>query len=231
VDEEQQSRIGRGDVMDLTIGAAVAVGAFILLLTYALLRIGVRIGVQRAIKNVVDGFFVQEEVLSEVEERVVELAAKIKNHDCWYCLFGSETIVKAIGKENRTREIGSALYSLSNLTGQLQEASMRGKDDHEADVRTDRAALRDVAWLADYGFRVWIAPNDNNFRVGERLDRSVAERMANELEVFERRIEIDRWTEETEEEKEMRFSGSENRMKLIWEAYEGLEWWKDGRSK
>jgi hypothetical protein len=204
--------------MDFTTSLVVA---FILFLIYAILRTGIRIGVKRAITNIVDGFLLNEEMLAEVKEQTAKLATKIKNHDSWYNLFGSEFnfSLKEHVKENRTKDIRQGMHELSSQTGQLLEARISAKEDHEADVRMDRRALEDVAWLADYGFRVWIARNENEFRFGERLNKESAEKMKDELESFERKIAIDRWAVETEEEKEMRFNASLNRMQLMWEAY------------
>jgi hypothetical protein len=84
-----------------------------------------------------------------------------------------------------------------------------------------RDDLNSIAWLADYGLRVWTMPRDNGIRSGERLSKERADKMTSALDTFERRIAP--LLSETEEEKqrdEYRFFSSEDRMKRMWEYYE-----------
>jgi hypothetical protein len=45
----------------------------------------------------------------------------------------------------------------------------RFTEDGKSQVIMKRTELEDVAWLADYGLRVWIAPGDAPLRCGEKL--------------------------------------------------------------
>ncbi len=90
--------------------AIVAIG--VLLAIYGILRIGIRIGVKRAVKNVVVGFLIKAQ-LSEVTHEGRELVAEIADHDSWYNLFGPEFSLKERRKENRTKDIGGTLWELS----------------------------------------------------------------------------------------------------------------------
>jgi hypothetical protein len=78
--------------------------------------------------------------------------------------------------------------------------------------------LLTVAWLADYGFRVWTYSADNVFRFGDQLSQDRAEQLAALLDQFERRIVPDLFNEPAED-KTNRFDQHENRLKTIWENY------------
>lgn len=78
--------------------------------------------------------------------------------------------------------------------------------------------LMTIAWLADYGFRVWIEPGENQFRRGERFAQGRAELLADLLDHFDRKI-VPNLLADTEQDKERRFVSHENRMKSIWDCY------------
>jgi hypothetical protein len=85
-------------------------------------------------------------------------------------------------------------------------------------IRMNRKDLESIAWLADYGFRVWTMPHDNGVRRGERLPKDRAQQMSDALASFERKLVP--WPSETENEKERRFGSYEDRMKRMWEYYD-----------
>lgn len=164
--------------MDFITVVVVMFGLFVLFLIYGILRVGIRIGVESAIGNIVGGFLFEFSNDKELVEQMRELKVAIKNNANWYGLVIDED------RYATTRKIGSALFHLGVDEGALHQTKITTKKENEADVRMDRKALNDVAWLADYGFRVWIAGNENEFRIGERLNKDVAETMMNELETF-----------------------------------------------
>ena len=90
----------------------VAMGP-VLLAIYGILRVGIRIGVKRATKNVVVGFLMKAQ-LSEVTHEGRELVVGLADHDSWYNLFGPELSLKERRKENRAREIGGTLWELTS---------------------------------------------------------------------------------------------------------------------
>jgi hypothetical protein len=60
-------------------------------------------------------------------------------------------------------------------------------------------------------------PSNNEVRVGDRLPRERAEILSDLLDKFERNVAD--WVSETEDEREMRFSNHEDRIKRMWENY------------
>jgi hypothetical protein len=190
---------------------------FVFLPIYGALRIGVRVGAKRSIKNIVDGYYIEldKETLSELSQQVGELQSALKEHNGWYDLLGTDFDI-----ERKTKNIGSALWYLGIEAGELFHEKRTAKKQQEVDIRMDREALKHIAWLADYGHRVWTDPNTNQVRLSmERLTKDRAERMATELDTFERRIAVDDWPNEAGEDKEMRFNVAFNRQQRMWEAY------------
>jgi hypothetical protein len=81
-----------------------------------------------------------------------------------------------------------------------------------------RDELHSIAWLADYGLRAWTTRSNNEIRRQHgRLPKERAEILSNLLDKFERKVAD--WLSETEDEREMRFSNYEDRMKRMWENY------------
>ena len=78
--------------------------------------------------------------------------------------------------------------------------------------------LKTIAWLADYGFRVWTTPSDTPLRIGEQVSYSTAESFASLVDAFDRKI-VPNLLTESEDDKERRFSAHENRFQTIWESY------------
>jgi hypothetical protein len=78
------------------------------------------------------------------------------------------------------------------------------------------ADLETIAWLADWGLRLWIF--DNYTRNHDRLEKNKAEEFTAILDNFERKI-VPNLLLEDEDSKERRFNSYENRMKNMWEAY------------
>jgi hypothetical protein len=83
--------------------AVVAIGS-ISLAIYGILRIGIRIGVKRAIKNVVVGFLIKAQ-LSQVTHEGRELVAEIADHDPWYNLFGTICLGRNLVSRNAAEKI------------------------------------------------------------------------------------------------------------------------------
>jgi len=186
---------------------------FIFFLIWGLLRIGMRIGVKRAIENIVQGFLSEEKTLAEAPQEANKLQLILKNHDYWYSLFGS---FKEFDKEYYTKRLGVALHEISNLSGQdigiRAQRLWAGKADHEANIRMDRKALNDVARLAN-GFLAWINQSEE---ATDRLTKDEALKMARELEEFEGHITRG---DEMEEEKRLRYERSFNRERRLWDLY------------
>jgi hypothetical protein len=204
--------------MDL--GTLIVVAVVLLVVSlpiYGVLRIGIRIGARRSIRNIVDGYYIEldKETLSELSQDVGELRLALKEHNSWYDLLGSNFDI-----ESKTKKIGSALWYLGIAAGEVFHRKKTVKKQNEADIRMDREDLENIAWLADYGHRVWISPHQNQCRgSAERLTKDRAERMATALERFERLIAVSDWPNETGDDKEIRFNVTVNRQQRMWDAY------------
>ena len=201
-----------------TLTIVAILGLLFALPIYGLLRVGIAIGAKRAADDIVQGFFLAGIIdfaeLSAEQKSKLALASR----DHWHTLLRN-TNQADWNRTQKTKRIGDALAGVAFDAGSESQARMLEKKDDEAEVRMERGSMRYVAWLADYGFRVWTSHNDNSIRFGERLTKEQAEKAAKILETFERRIEIDRWATESEEEKDRRFTTSNNRMQSVWEAY------------
>ncbi len=116
------------------------------------------------------------------------------------------------------KQIANKLHFAAWNEGMATQARFTAPKTEESQITMNRTELEDVAWLADYGLRVWIAPGDPPFRNGERLTYEKAQALADVLGTFERKIALG-FTSETEDEKERRFTISLNRMQRVWLAY------------
>ena len=105
-----------------------AVIAIFLLLTslpiYGLLRLGIYIGAQRAVDNIIFGFMSagRDHSDSELQETNKALKLAIARRNCWYGLFG---VSKADWNKNKsTADIGDRLEFLAFEGGRLFQRSM-----------------------------------------------------------------------------------------------------------
>jgi hypothetical protein len=117
----------------------------------------------------------------------------------------------------RMREIGSALADVAEMYGFAGGRECDAPKDGELSVIMKKEDLSRIAWLADYGLRVWVHPSNNHFRCGDRLTKNEAQKLSNLLDDFDRKT-CDPFNE-TEIERDMRFASWENRMKQMWENY------------
>lgn len=205
--------------MDFGTLTVIAILCLVLALPiYGLLRIGIAIGAKRATDDIVQGFFLAGIV--DFAELPAENKSKIElaSRDYWYTLLRNSSQADW-NRTQKSKRVGDALAGVAFGAGLESQARMLEKKDDEAEVRMERESMRYIAWLADYGFRIWTSHNENSIRFGERLPKEQAEKAAKMLETFERRIEIDRWATESEEEKDRRFTTSNDRMQRVWEAY------------
>jgi hypothetical protein len=194
----------------LAIGALVAWIAF---------KAGLKIGGVEAVKLVVEGFTLDCHA-DDKDQGMTEVASKLRQERSWFRNLGRPNS-KAL-TEIRWIEIGAALAHVGIARGMEMETGSNRPEPDETSVVMRKKELADIAWLAGYGLLVWIKPSDDLsgvriVRHGERLDKERAERLANSLDTFERKIP--KLFTETEHEKEARFNNYEGRMKDIWAAY------------
>jgi len=84
---------------------------------YGLLRLGIYIGTQRAVDNIIFGFMSAGRDHSELPEEMKALQSAIANRNCWYGLFG---VSKADWYRNKkTADIGDRLEFLTFEAGRL----------------------------------------------------------------------------------------------------------------
>jgi hypothetical protein len=89
---------------------------------YGLLRLGIYIGAQRAVHNLVFGFMSVGRDHSEVSSEMKALKLAISNRRCWYGLFGMS---KADWNRNEsTRDIGNRLEFLAFEAGRQDQRRM-----------------------------------------------------------------------------------------------------------
>jgi len=164
-------------------------------------KVGYRMGTERAATEIAD-FFCHKITSSDNDlKSIPALLAR-----------------RSMLTDGALREIANKLHFAAWNQGMADEARLSEPEAEESQVTMKRTQLEDVAWLADYGLRVWTAPGDVPLRCGERLTYEKAEALANILETFERKI-APGLTRETDEEKKRRFTTSLNRMQRVWLAY------------
>ena len=89
---------------------------------YGLLRLGIYIGAQRAVDNIIFGFMSAGRDHSELQETTKALQSAIANRNCWYGLFG---VSKADWYKNKmTADIGARLEFSSFEGGRLFQRRM-----------------------------------------------------------------------------------------------------------
>jgi hypothetical protein len=92
---------------------------------YGLLRLGIHIGAQPAIDNIVIGFMSAGRDHSELPEEMKALKSAIANRNCWYGLFG---VSKSDWYKNKkTADIGDRLEFLAFEAGRLFQRHNRGE--------------------------------------------------------------------------------------------------------
>jgi|SRR5262249_8232473 hypothetical protein len=162
-------------------------------------KVGYHIGTKRAATEIAD-FFCREITSSDNDLKTIPaLLAR-----------------RSMLADKSLREIASKLHVAAWNEGMAAQA--RFTEDGKSQVTMKRTELEDVAWLADYGLRVWIAPGDAPLRCGEKLTYEKAQALADVLGTFERKIALG-FRRETEDETERRFTISLNRTQRVWSAY------------
>jgi hypothetical protein len=119
----------------------------------------------------------------------------------------------SLAADGSLRKIADKLHFAAWNEGMETEARSSAPKHDEAAVTMPKKDLGHVAWLADLGFRAWISDPSE-----ERPPYEEAERVANVLETFERRI-VPNLLAEAPEEKECRFTAAENRTHRLWRVY------------
>jgi hypothetical protein len=185
--------------MDATTGALVAISA---LIAWGLIRIGVRIGAARASRYIVGGF-AEALGLKSTAQEMDETSQCLSVQRPWHSVVDFQESHERI---MRSAAIGEALAQVGLAAG----VEMHQPKPGESLVKMNRKDLESIAWLADYGLRVWTMPRDNGVRHGERLTKDLAEQMSDALDKFERKLTP--WSSETEDERERRFASNEDRM-------------------
>ncbi len=178
---------------------------------WGLVRVGIWIGGSKSSKYIVDGF-IRTLDLKPDSELLKELNRELKGHRPWYPILADDYYCG-----RRSFAVGEAFADAGFSQGFESHGVRAAPKPEEAAVTMKRDELSDIAWLADYGLRVWTSPSSDEIRVGERLRKNRAEKLAELLDKFERNA-ADLFLE-TEDEREMRFSHYENRMKRMWENY------------
>ena len=118
-------------------------------------------------------------------------------------------------REERSSAIGEALAKAGLSQGAEFQRAWEAPKPAEVAVTMNRQELHRIAWLADYGLRAWTMRSNNEIRRHhDRLPRERAEILSVLLDKFERKVAD--WLSETEDEREMRFSNHEDRMKRMW---------------
>ena len=186
------------------------------LAVWGLIQIGIRIGGVRAARHIAEGLIAHLNLkLGEVNREGVstnEIATRLA------VLHRIDLFFEGVGvREIRMREIGSALADVAEMHGFAGGRECDAPKAGELSVIMKKEDLSDIAWLADYGLRVWINPSNDYFRGGDRLTKDEAQKLSNLLDDFDRKT-YDPFNE-TEIERDMRFESWENRMKQMWENY------------
>lgn len=179
---------------------------------WGLIRIGVQIGGSKMARYIVEGFIRTLDLKSDSEE-INEINLRLKDLGWWYDIRGVANYICEI----RSSAIGEALAKAGLSQGAEFQRVWDAPKTGEAAVTMNRQELYDIAWLADYGLRVWTMSSKNKIRVGDRLPRERAEILSDLLDRFERKV-ADLLTE-SENDREMRFTNHEDRMKRMWENY------------
>jgi hypothetical protein len=100
------------------LGSFAVIAAVFLLIslpTYGLLRLGIYIGAQRAVDNVVVGFISAGRDYSDLPGEMKALRLAIANRNCWYSLFGVSNA--DFDKNNKSQHIGDRLEFLAFEAG------------------------------------------------------------------------------------------------------------------
>jgi hypothetical protein len=192
--------------MGATAFVLIAIAGFV---AWGLIRIGIWIGGSTTSRYIVAGFIQYLDLKSDSEE-IKEINLSLKDYGPWYSIGGNWL-------SDYSSAIGEALAKAGLWQGAEFQRAWDAPKPGEAAVTMNRQELSSIAWLADYGLRAWTMPSNNEIRVGDRLPRERAEILWDLLDKFERKVAD--WVSETEDEREMRFSNFEDRMKRMWENY------------
>lgn len=173
------------------------VGALIVLLVPALIGwwLGYRQGVRRTKANI----------------------AEVLQGTRWFDQSKREPMRPNRSSDEAWHRIAESLYFTGYEAGQEDESRISAPKSDETALIMSTKDLQTVAWLSGLGFRAWVDrdPTDDLF---ERPSFDEAERTANTLEIFERRIVPNLLAEEPDD-KEHRFTTSYNRMTSLWQRY------------
>jgi hypothetical protein len=194
--------------MDIMVLSLIAVAV---LAAWFLYMIGFRNGQSDASRFIVEGFSFQVDPKSH--------SAKFKEIN--ECLGGVNSLKASSGwalRELRSIDLGRALAKAATSHGIEIQQEWAAPKPGEISVTMRQQELDDIAWLADYGLRVWTKRGDHTIRYGDRLPRERAEGLSKLLDKFEDQAAS--WgLSETQGHKEGRFNSYEDRMKRIWEEY------------
>jgi hypothetical protein len=134
--EKLRNEISHGNITGalIVVFEYFAVTAIFLLLMslpiYGLLRLGIYIGAQRAVDNLIFGFMSAGRDHSELQETTKALKSAIADRNCWYGLFG---VSKADWHKNKiTADIGDRLEFLAFEGGRLFQRRMEENVRHSS---------------------------------------------------------------------------------------------------
>jgi hypothetical protein len=198
--------------MGATALVVIAVAAF---LAWGLIRIGIRIGEAKTSRYLAK-VLIQYLALESDSEETKEINQSLIDYGPWYTIGGNRE--DNTNREMRLSDIGVALARAGLHQGEESQRQSDALKPGQATVIMSRDELHSIAWLADYGLRAWTMRSDNEIRrQDDRLPKDRAEILSNLLDKFERKVAD--WLSETDDEREMRFSNYEDRMKRMWENY------------
>jgi len=154
---------------------------------WGLIQIGIRIGGVRAARHIAEGLIAHLNLkpLGEVNREGIstnEIATRLA------VLHRKDLFFEDAGvREIRMREIGSALADVAEMHGFAGGRECDAPKTGELSVIMKKEDLSHIAWLADYGLRVWVHPSNNHFRCGDRLTKDEAQKLSNLLDDFDRK--------------------------------------------
>jgi hypothetical protein len=187
------------------------------LTVWGLIQIGIRIGGVRAARHIAEGLIAHLDLKPQSEgggeeigtDKILAELTVLRRRDIFFEGLGV--------REMRMQEFGYALADAAEMHGFAGGREWNAPKAGELSVIMKKEDLSHIAWLADYGLRVWIAPSNDYFRCGDRLTKDRAQELSDLLDEFDQKT-CD-LLNETKIERDMRFASWENRMKQMWENY------------
>jgi len=158
------------------------------LAVWGLIQIGIRIGSVKTATDIAKGLITHLDLKPRSEgsgeeigtdEIFTEFTELPRHRYLMKDTIGREIIMEGIG-----RALADAADSHGFAAGREWNAPKAG----ECQVIMKREDLSRIAWLADYGLRVWTDPSNDYFRCGEKLTKDEAETASTLLDDFDQKI-------------------------------------------